>query len=775
MPKSPTEGSQEIAATSYSRLQQELIAVRNQRDRQIGQLIRLNRLSDALLADLDTGGLLEAFAEAIVDVLDIGIGALWLFDGVPAGGQSFQACGVAVPRSAWAGVGSELLALLPRDSLRRALVLTPTQTALLEGPVLEDALVCRCIGRDGRCRALLLAANSRSLAGMAEPVWEESLEVLSLLAEKLAAHIDHLGDRQLIEGQMDQLQASEERLEAVLKGANDGWWDLDLTSGSCFLSARWQEMLGDREPSQQVDSDFWRYRIHPGDLQRFDWLYEQLLSGRNQTLECELRLCCNDGGYLPVLIRGTVTRLLDGTPRRFAGSMQDLSERKRHETQVHRLAFYDSLTELPNRRLFQARLTELIRSSRQSGDLFALVMLDLDHFKTLNDTHGHAAGDQLLCQVAQRLQQVLRSDDLVARLGGDEFVALLDHLGGDPQEAETSCRRLAETIIRAIAEPISLNIGTVHQSASIGIAISDRTDLSGSKLLQRADLSLYEAKAAGRNTVRLFRDDMQQRLDRRSALETRIRQGLELDQFTPAYQLQVDSNRFPVGVEALLRWPQETQPWISPAEFIPVAQETGLIHRLGEGMTRKVFHQLVAWENLGLPEDFRISINLSTAEFLHPGFVDQVLHLINNIGVNGRRLRLEITEDSVLSDLAKAAERMHQLIEYAIDFSLDDFGTGYSSFTYLRYLPVAEVKIDHGFVRRFLHQPQDAAIVRAIVELGRSLGLRVVAEGVETEAQLQGLQEVGCNLFQGYLFDRPQLESEFGLLERLAGLSGARS
>lgn len=765
------QGQQQPGASDYNRLQQELIAVRTQRDRQIGQLMRLNRLSDALLVDLGLAGVADTFAEAIVDVLDIGIGALWLFDDDLPASARFAVCGMAVPWSAWASAGTELLARLPAAQPRISQRLTQEQASLLFGLQLEDGLACRCIARDGRCRGLLMAANSRSLAGMAEPVWQESLEVLSLLAEKLAAHLDQWADRRVIASQMQQLQASEQRLSAVLKGTNDGWWDLDLSTGRCFLSARWRQMVGETSSRQEVEETFWRDRIHPAERERFDWLFDQIISGRSEILETELRLRCHDGQFLPVLIRGTVIRLGDGTPQRFSGSMQDLSERRRHEAQVHRLAFYDSLTDLPNRRLLQQRVAQVLRDRERTESGFALLMLDLDHFKTLNDSHGHAAGDQLLCVVSQRLQNCLRPADMVARLGGDEFVVLLQNLDTDSTAAEAATRQHANKLIMAIAEPIPLDFGTVHQSVSVGIALSEARGSTFERLMQQADLALYEAKGSGRNKVMLFQPDMQRRIDQRSRLEARLREAINTSTLSHAYQLQVNADRQPVGCEALIRWRAEGGPMVPPAEFLPVAQESGLIHRLGQQLTRGVVTDVLAWETMGLPDHFRIAINFSTPEFLRSDFAETVIELLATTGLSGRRLLFEITEDCVLSDLALAADRMHQLMDYQIEFSLDDFGTGYSSFSYLRYLPVHEVKIDQGFVRRFLHQPQDAAIVRAILELGRSLNLRVVAEGVETEVQWRALRDEGCSRYQGWLFDRPCLESQTPLLDRLASFA----
>lgn len=770
----PRSSSEDLGAQAFGRVQQELIELRNQRDRQIGQLMRLNRLSDLLLLDLERDQVAATFAEAIVDVLEIGVGALWLLEDDQPPQSRFAVCGMRIPEASWARLGATLLEAFPAQSPRAA---RPLPAALLSGwpgPSLEDAIACRCIGRDGRVRALLLAANCRTPAVMAENLSQESLQVLSLLAEKLAVHLDQLSDRQVIANQMRLLEQSQDRLAAVLKGSNDGWWDLDLIENTCFLSSRWGQMLGEPDPGPQIQGGFWRERIHPADRQQFDWLFEQLLQGRSEILETELRLRCHDGGFLSVLIRGTVDRFDDGTARRFAGSMQDLSERKRYESLVHRLAFYDSLTELPNRRLLQEHLQELTRTGQlkaaHAPRKFALMMLDLDHFKSLNDSHGHSAGDQMLCAVARRLQACVSRQDMVARIGGDEFVILLEQLGAAQDEAARHCQAVAQTIVRAMDTPIQIACGSIRQGISIGLVVPGTLSVTADQLLHQADLALYAAKASGRNRWFLFQEDMQRRIDLRSRLEQTLREGLDHDQFQCAYQLQVDAQGRPIACETLLRW-HGTNSDISPSQFIPVAQESGLMDELGDQMLAHVLRDLQRWQPLGLPSGFHVAVNFSTPEFLRHDFVERVVARLRDSGVEGHRLRIEITEDSVLSDLAAAAERMRLLMEHGISFSLDDFGTGYSSFAYLRYLPVVEVKIDQGFVRRFLHHPQDAAIVRAILELGRSLDLAVVAEGVESEVQWQALQQVGCRLFQGYLFDRPCLEAEQPLLQRIAALS----
>jgi diguanylate cyclase (GGDEF)-like protein/PAS domain S-box-containing protein len=744
----------EYGASAYTRLQQELIAVRSRLDRQVSRLIRLNQLSNRLIGVDDAVTVLEAYAEAILDVLDLGIGAVWELGDDQNEESRFVCSGAARPSQVWRLIGEQLAAGILSDGRNRAVRLEAAHLALLPGVELVDAIACPCISRDGHCNGLLLAANTPALAGISEPISDDTFEVLTLLAEKFAAQRDHAVDEEIISLQFDRLQRSEQRLQLVLQGTNDGWWDWDLQSDACFLSLRWLEMMGCEATLAEEDGKFWRERIHSSDRLVFDRILDRALSGESESVECEIRLRRDDGHYLPVLVRGTISRDSRGRALRFAGSILDLTERKRHEAHVHRLAFYDSLTGLPNRLLLLDRMQQAVLSSVRNGTIIAVLMIDLDRFKTLNDTNGHAAGDQLLCAVGKRVRGCVRRNDTVARLGGDEFVVLLEELGRDPGAAVASAEAIAAKILRTLHEPFNLDVGVTHHSASIGLAVLNDPALSVEMLLQRADVALYAAKAAGRNTVRLFHPEMQQRVDRRSALEMRLRKGFERNELGYVFQAQVDAAGKLCGAEALMRWTPAGKSPVPPSEFIPVAEESGLIHALGEWFLEQVCDQIVLWEPDMTP-DFRVSINLSEVEFLHPDFPDRVLDTLRRKGVSGRRLRLEITEESVLTEMDFAAQRMHLLRAHEIEFSLDDFGTGYSSLTYLRHLPVSEVKIDRSYVRRFPADHNDAAIVRAILSLAGSLQLRVVAEGVETDDQLHCLLQAGCRNFQGYLFGRP--------------------
>jgi diguanylate cyclase (GGDEF)-like protein/PAS domain S-box-containing protein len=750
-PRAPDPAS---GPASHNLLQQQLIAARARLDRQVQQLIRLNEFSNHLLGSLDGRAMTETFAEAIVDVLDRAVGAVWV---LPPHDESirppFASFGARISANLWSLAGPALAERLGKSARVRAVRLEADVADLLPGVQLLTPIACRCVGRKGRTVAVVLAADTPTIGGMAEPVTDETLGMLTALAEKCAAHIDNWEDRQLIERQLEKLRLSQEQLSLVLTGTNDGWWDWDMRSNRCFLSPRWLQLVGEPHGEPVTRDGFWSERVHPQDTESFGLLLEQAFQGAIPSVEAEISIRRMDGGWVPVLVRGTVLRGDDGRPVRFAGSVQDLTERRRYEADIHQLAYFDALTELPNRRLLVDRLEQALRLRERTGQLTALLMLDVDRFKRLNDTHGHAAGDQLLRAIGKRLREMVRPYDTVSRLGGDEFVVMLEQLGTDRAAAVATAERTAAKLLVALDEPYTIDVGVTHHSVSIGMAVSAGADDSAEALLKAADVALYAAKEAGRNIVRVFQPEMQQRVDRRAALESRLRAGFERGELDLHYQAQVDAEGRIVGAEALMRWTHGGEQAVSPAEFIPVAEESGLVHELGRWSLETVCGRIARWEPL-LPPGFRVAVNLSAPEFMHPDFPARVLDILRRTGVGGRRIKLEITEATVVTELGFAAERMHELRSHDIEFSLDDFGAGYSSLTYLRRLPVNEVKIDRSYVERILVDRHDAAIVRAILTMCESLSLRVVAEGIETEDVWQRLAQKGCRYFQGYLFGR---------------------
>jgi diguanylate cyclase (GGDEF)-like protein/PAS domain S-box-containing protein len=758
MSSTPTTAPEGYGSSAYNLLKQQLITVGARLDRQVSQLTRLNRLSNRLLADSGDQPLADMFAEAIVDVLDLVVGAVWVLPAPTHGADqpTVAVFGSEVTLAEWLPLGEQLRQRFLERGLTRSVRYDSLGLPPLPGADLLDEMVCPCVGRSGEIIAVVLSANTPMVAGMVDAVRDDAAEMLMVLAEKCAVSLDDRNDHLLIQRQLRQLRESEERLELVLRGTNDGWWDWDMRSGHCFYSARWLQMMGAIGQTTGRRTTFWTDQVHADDRPAFQTLLAKAMGGTTDSVETELRLHREDDEYLPVLVRGTVSRDAAGRPTHFAGSILDLTERKVHEAHIHRLAFYDPLTDLPNRRLLIDRLQHSLRARTRTGQSTAVLMLDLDRFKTLNDTHGHAAGDELLRAVARRLVEVVRPYDTVARLSGDEFVVLLENLGTDPADATAVAEHVAAKVLDALNDSYTLDVGVLHYSASIGVAMATEPELTVDTLMKHADVALYQAKEAGRNAVRVFQPAMQLRVVTRSALEAKLREGIARREMQMRYQAQVGEHGELVAAEALMRWNPAGQKPVPPSEFIPVAEESGIIHPLGQWCLESVCAQVQQWEG-HVPEGFRVAVNLSAPEFLHPNFTDRVVQTLRRTGVSGSLLRLEITEATVVTELGFAAERMNELRAYDLEFSLDDFGTGYSSLTYLRRLPVSEVKIDRSYVRRLLHDPHDAAIVKAILALCESLDLRVVAEGVETEAQWHRLLEDGCRYFQGFLFGRPQL------------------
>jgi diguanylate cyclase (GGDEF)-like protein len=384
----------------------------------------------------------------------------------------------------------------------------------------------------------------------------------------------------------------------------------------------------------------------------------------------------------------------------------------------------------------------------------AVLFLDLDNFNTLNDTRGHETGDQLLLQVAERILLCLQPADTLARPGGDEFVIIIEDLSEEAAAAATLARHLASQLVQAIAQPYMLRGMSCIITCSVGICLF-RGQETVEHLLKNADMAMYQAKANGRNTLRFFDPDMQAALDKRSALENDLRQALERNELQLFYQPQVDVTGRVLGAEILLRWKHPQRHFISPADFIPLAEETGLIMPIGQWVMAGACQQIAAWADDPQMADLHLSVNVSSVQFRQDDFVDSVRVLLERYAIDSSRLKLELTETLILDDLESVIMKMQALKELGVSCSLDDFGTGYSSLSYLTRLPLDELKIDQSFVSSLPDNRNDAIIVQAIITMGQSLDLTVVAEGVETQAQRDFLEAHGCLVYQGYLYSRP--------------------
>lgn len=444
----------------------------------------------------------------------------------------------------------------------------------------------------------------------------------------------------------------------------------------------------------------------------------------------------------------------DGEVTHFVGTLTDISQRKEAEGKIIRLAFYDPLTNLPNRRLMQDRLHQAISASQRNQSCGALLCLDIDNFKLLNDSVGHEVGDLLLQQIAQRLTDNIRDCDTVARFGGDTFLIMLEDLGDDPVLAATKAELIAQKLLDLLRQPHPLPYQTYQGSVSMGITLFGAPQDSADTLIQRVELAMYQAKSAGRNTLRFFDPQMQAVVSSRAALEVGLRGALGQNQFLLYYQAQVDQDGHVIGVEALLRWQDPQRGLVSPAEFIPLAEETGLILPLGLWVLEAACQQLVLWADRAELAHLTVAVNVSALQFQQSDFAEQVLAVLARTGARADRLKLELTESLLVSNVDDVVAKMKVLKASGVGFSLDDFGTGYSSLSYLKRLPLDQLKIDQTFVRNLLVDADDAAIARMIVALADSLGLEVIAEGVETAAQLEYLAGLGCRRFQGYLFSQ---------------------
>lgn len=482
---------------------------------------------------------------------------------------------------------------------------------------------------------------------------------------------------------------------------------------------------------------------------------------RNGTWQGEVWDQRKSGEVFPAWLILTAVKTDEGTVTHYVATLSDITSRKAAEEQIKNLAFYDPLTGLPNRRLLVDRLVQAMAAGSRHQLKGALLFIDLDNFKTLNDTLGHDKGDLLLQQVASRLSTCTREGDTVARLGGDEFVVMLEDLSENVIEAVTQAETVGEKILSSLTQIYQLDSYAHQSTASIGITLFGEQQEGIDEPLKRADMAMYQAKSAGRNTLRFFDPQMQAVVTSRAALEVGLREALIKQQFILYYQAQVKGESELTGVEALVRWKHPQRGMVAPAEFIPLAEETGLILPLGHWVLHSACTQLALWASRPEMAHLTIAVNVSARQFYQRDFVDQVLAVLASTGANPQRLKLELTESLLVSNVEDVIAKMRALKQKGVGFSLDDFGTGYSSLSYLKRLPLDQLKIDQGFVRDILIDPNDAAIAKMVVALADSLGLAVIAEGVENEAQRLFLANQGCHAYQGYLFSRPLPLDEF--------------
>ncbi|HSI21806.1 MAG TPA: EAL domain-containing protein [Methylophilaceae bacterium] len=558
-----------------------------------------------------------------------------------------------------------------------------------------------------------------------------------------------------------ELREKEEKLRAVVDAALDCIITINGEGNITEFNRAAEETFGycsdeviGRNLAEVIIPPAYRER-HLAGMAHFMGTGESRILGKR----LELTAIRADGSEFPVEL--TITKLNREGPPLLTGFLRDITDRKKAEDEIHSLAFFDPLTRLPNRRLMRDRLQHALTSYTRRRHHGAILFIDLDNFKTLNDTRGHGIGDLLLIEVASRLQTCIRTDDTVTRLGGDEFVVLLENLNEEAHFAATEAELVGEKICQTLNQPYMLNGFEYHNTCSIGIGLFHDASVSVDELLKRADTAMYEAKRAGRNTVRFFDPAMQALLEDRTGLESDLRHALRDGQFVLYFQRQVDDAYRVISAEVLLRWQHPERGLVSPAQFIPVAEETSLILPIGQWVLESACQQLKAWENDPRTRALELAVNVSARQFRQSGFVEQVRRVLERTGAAPAKLKLELTESLVLDNIEDSIRKMEALRAIGIRFSVDDFGTGHSSLTYLKRLPLSQLKIDQSFVQDIAQDANDAVIVQTIIGMARNLGLAVIAEGVETSEQLGYLQNYGCPAFQGYLFGKPMPYEEF--------------
>jgi diguanylate cyclase (GGDEF)-like protein/PAS domain S-box-containing protein len=592
----------------------------------------------------------------------------------------------------------------------------------------------------------------------------EVVQLASSLTEKWAqtrqAGLRMADLEAMVERRTADLRESEQRYALAAKGSNDGLWDWDLLRDTVYYSPRWVAMTGSLPEEIKGAPQDWLARVEAHDRHALDAAIAAHLGGTTPCLQNEHRIRKRDGSTMWALCRGIAVRDADGKPVRIAGSLSDITARKAAEEELRQGAFYDRLTGLPNRALLKGCLEKAMRRPRAPDDHYAVLFVDFDRFKLINDSLGHRAGDQLLIEIAERLTssiagQSTRSegaDMTVARLGGDEFVILLDYIRGIEDAIA-----VAERFQQRLAGAFMLENSEVFCSASIGIALGKAEYRSADDLLRAADTAMYHAKAAGKARYAIFDESMHEQAVMRLKLENDLHRAVDRGEFFLEYQPIVSlTTGLPVGLEALIRWNHPERGRIGPAEFISAAEDTGVIVPLGRWALREACRQLSDWEAGGaVGGDLSISVNLSPRQFVQLDLVDEVMRCLADAGLAPQKLKLEITESAVMDDLDTSIAILNRLRAAGVSVHLDDFGTGYSSLSCLKRLPITALKIDRSFVGQMSFSAGNPAIIHAIVTLARNLHMQVIAEGIETADQLSSFIALDCDMVQGYYFSQP--------------------
>lgn len=585
----------------------------------------------------------------------------------------------------------------------------------------------------------------------------QSYRELNLAYEELIATEEDLNNRfQQLKLSQDALAESEERYQLVVMAARDGIWDWDLRSDKRFFSIRCAEMLEFDGSELEYNFEVWKDLLHPLDREDALKTMNDYLDKKIDSYANTYRLRTKDGDYKWILSRGEAMWDDSGKPIRMAGSYTDITEQKAYEERVLSLAYYDLITGLPNRAMFEKELNSMIFNAKEKDEKFALLYLDLDDFKKVNDTLGHDYGDKLLKMVSKEFIKHKRTNDILARLGGDEFALMVSDV-----KDMNRIHRISNEIIKSLNRPWILNSQEFYISTSIGISIFPDHGSDYQSLFKNADTAMYCAKEKGKRSYEIYRREMYMKKIQLVDMEKSLRYAVKNKEFVLNYQTMVNLKNDEInGAEALIRWIHPKKGMISPLDFIPIAEKTGIIKEIGKWTIETACKQNKAWIDKGY-KPIRISINISALEFKQNDLVKNIKGTLEDIGLDSKYIIFEITENTALEDLDHTIKILNQLKEMNIKIALDDFGTGYSSLNYLKKLPIDYLKLDKSFIKNVTTKSKDQAITKSLIDLAHEIGLEVVAEGIETEEQYQYLKEINCDVGQGYFFNKPVPTEEF--------------
>jgi diguanylate cyclase (GGDEF)-like protein/PAS domain S-box-containing protein len=556
------------------------------------------------------------------------------------------------------------------------------------------------------------------------------------------------------------LRESEERFQLVARATNDAIWDWNISANTVWWSEGVRTLFGYEQGGMHVEPSWWHERIHADDNERVSSSVKTFIEGEAKFWSDEYRYRRADGSYAAVIDRAFILRDEEGKALRMIGSMMDITARRQAEERINYLAYYDALTGLANRALFEDRLPQALSLAQRNEQILAVMLLDLDRFKNINDTLGHGTGDLLLKAVAERLSSCLRGSDTVARFAGDGFALLLTQIRKKEDAAriakrtEKNALEIAQNILEALKAPFSFDGHELYVTASIGISLYPHDGGDPPALLKNAGAALHAVKEQGGNGYQFYAESMNARAVEQLTLESALRRALEREEFALHYQPQVDINTGKIlAVEALIRWQSPDLGFVSPGDFIPLAENNGLIVPIGEWTLRTACAQNRAWQDEGL-SPLRMSVNLSPRQFEQANLLETVASVLDESGLDPNYLEFELTEGAIMKNAERAIVTLRKLKEMQIQIAIDDFGSGYSSLSYLKRFPIDRLKIDQSFVRDATSDPTNAAIIMAIITLGQNLRLKVIAEGVETEEQLKFLRLLRCDEMQGWLFSK---------------------